>query len=162
MTVMLLLVRMLAETPFVASVVTLLPTRPELVSVFDPVPSNWIALPPWTMPPLSTVTFAVPVVPVIWMPSATKKPALAWVVRVLVALTVTVLVPEPAPPTRSAPTVPRPVTLPEPAEMGVEFEPEPPPVPAALILLPDMLPLLVRLTVEPLAIEFGCRPTPVM
>ena len=50
MTVMLLLLTLLAETPLVATapgvVAELVPTMPELVSVLEPVPSNWMALPP--------------------------------------------------------------------------------------------------------------------
>src|SRR5579863_9697546 len=45
--------------------------------------------------------------------------------------------------------------------MSVKFEPKPPTVAAALTF-PVMLPLLVRLTVEPLRVEVGARPAPVM
>ena len=45
--------------------------------------------------------------------------------------------------------------------MRVKFEPEPPTVTAAL-MLPVIVPLLVRLTVEPLRVEVGARPAPVI
>src|SRR6266404_4292194 len=112
---MLLLLAVLAETPLVVRVpAATLPTLPELVRVFDPVPSNSTALLPRTVPPFSTVTLTVPLVPPVWIPGATNRPPLTAVVRVLVPLTVAVLVPGPAPSSCSAPAVPVPVTLPEP------------------------------------------------
>src|SRR3982075_2290370 len=121
---MLLLLTVLPETPLTASTpgvtAALVPTLAELVSVFDPVPSNWIALMPWTTPLVCTITFTVPLVPPICRPGAMNDPALDPVLRMLIPVapspTVTVVLPVPAPKSWSAPTpAPLPVMLPIPA-----------------------------------------------